>query len=284
LIVSSASAWLKPDWPAPDNIQAFTTTRNLPGNSLPPYDSFNLGLRSGEDAATVQANRALLQRAFALPSAPRWLRQVHGNTVARFATAAESDEQLGRAADSAPFGSPVTPEANADARRGDVQQREIEADAAITAQPGVVLAILTADCMPVLLCAEDGSEIGAVHAGWRGLCSGVIENCIAQFASPPQALMAWMGPAIGAASYEVGDEVRDAFVLKSDAASAAFSPSRAGHWFCDLYTLARLRLHAAGVERVYGGGFDTFADPRFYSYRRDGSSSGRFATLIYRAV
>ena len=287
-MLDPASAIVVPDWPAPANIRAAVTTRLLPGNSLPPYESFNLGVRSGEDPETVQANRALLKRAFALPSAPHWLRQVHGTGVARFPADLVPGKQVRAAGD---IGArEATNNAQADAQRHEAdarshaQQPEIEADAAVTFEPGVVLAILSADCLPVLLCSEDGTKVGAAHAGWRGLCAGVVENCVAQFRSPPQGLMAWLGPAIGAASYEVGDEVRDAFVSQSNAASAAFSPSRAGHWFCDLYTLARLRLRTAGVERTYAGGFDTVTDPRFYSYRRDGSRSGRFATLIYRAV
>jgi YfiH family protein len=164
---------------------------------------------------------------------------------------------------------------------GEGKTIELEADAAFTAQPGTVLAILTADCLPILLCADDGSEVAAVHAGWRGLSAGVIDACIARLRTTPDRLLAWLGPAIGADSYEVGDEVRTAFLAKSEAAQSAFVPTRAGHWLCDLYTLARQRLGAFGVHRVYGGEFDTFTDSRFYSYRRDGAGSGRFASLIW---
>ncbi len=240
------AAWVLPAWPAPQSIHALTTTRQLPGNSLPPYDAFNLGLRNGEDEGIVRANRALLGRSCALPSTPRWLRQVHGNRSLRL---------------------------TAEAMEG-----EPEADAAFTTQPGVVLAILTADCLPILLCAEDATEIAAIHAGWRGLANGVIESCIGRLRTPPEKMLAWLGPGIGAASYEVGDEVRDAF---PDLADTAFAPTRPGHWTCDLYTVAHRRLLALGVERVYGGGFDTFADARFYSYRRDGVHSGRMASLIW---
>ena len=242
----SAGAFITPTWPAPPSIRALTTTRQLPGNSRPPYDAFNLGLRSGEDMGIVRANRALLSRAFALPSAPRWLRQVHGNSVVRFAA--------------------TTPDA------------EPQADAASTSHLGLVLAILTADCLPILVCADDGSEIAAVHAGWRGLAAGVVESCIQDLRTPPPNLIAWLGPAIGPLSYEVGDEMRDTFVAQSDSASAAFTPARPGHWHCDLYTLARQRLAALGVARVYGGDFDTCADARFYSYRRD-KITGRCASL-----
>jgi purine-nucleoside/S-methyl-5'-thioadenosine phosphorylase / adenosine deaminase len=250
-ISHAADALLVPGWPAPVRVRAAATTRRLPGNSRPPFDAFNLGLRSGESEAVVRSNRALLVRALGLPTEPRWLRQVHGSDVAAFDAAGAADDE------------------------------EPQADAATARTPGVVLAILTADCLPILICAEDGSEIGAVHAGWRGLAAGVIEACIGRLRTPPAQLMAWLGPAIGPASYEVGDEVRAAFVGHDRAGGVAFTPTRPGHWLCDLYTLARQRLHALGVAQIHGGGLDTHADPRFYSYRRDGANSGRFASLIW---
>ena len=240
-----------PDWPAPAQVRALVTTRRLPGNSLPPFDAFNLGLRSGESEAVVESNRALLVRALELPSVPHWLRQVHGTHVATF-----------------------------DAH-GAAGGEERQADAAVSHASGVVLAILTADCLPILLCTDDGSAVAAVHAGWRGLSAGVIESCVGTLRAPAARLMAWLGPAIGPASYEVGDEVRAAFVAHSNAAGDAFTATRPGHWHCDLYTLARQRLRALGVMRIHGGGFDTLTDERFYSYRRDGASSGRFASLIW---
>lgn len=244
-------ATITPDWPAPACVHALTTTRQLPGNSRPPFEAFNLGLRSGEDEATVRANRALLERAFALPSSPRWLHQVHGDRVLRMTH--------------------------------EVPDGEPQADAAFTSEPGVVLAIQTADCLPILFCAEDGAQIAAAHAGWRGLAGGVIEACVRRLSVPPARLLAWLGPAIGPASYEVGDEVRAAFVAHSTAAAQAFAQTRSGHWRCDLYALARQRLGALGVTRLFGGGFDTLADARFYSYRRDGARSGRMASLIWIA-
>ena len=240
---------LAPDWPAPACVRALTTTRALDGASPAPFDTFNLGAHCGDDARAVATNRALLRERFALPSAPRWLRQVHGTAVAEF-----------------------------DA--GAAQQDEPEADAAIARAPGVVLAVLTADCLPLLVCADDGSEVAAIHAGWRGLAAGVIERTIEKLRSPRERLLVWLGPAIGAKSYEVGAEVRDAFVSRAAAAAAAFTPTRPGHWHCDLYTLARQALAALGVARVYGGGFDTHADARFYSHRRD-QRTGRFARLIW---
>jgi len=247
--VAFAASVIVPDWPAPATVRALTTTRRSPGNSLPPYDAFNLGLRSGEDESTVCANRALLERAFALPSPPRWLHQVHGDRVLRMTV--------------------------------EVPEGEPQADAAFTSEPDVVLAVQTADCLPILVCADDGSEIAAIHAGWRGLAGGVIEACIRRLATPSSRLLAWLGPAIGPASYEVGEEVRAAFIESDAEAESAFAATRPGHWHCDLYALARRRLAALGVTRIFGGGFDTFADSRFYSYRRGGASSGRMASLIW---
>ena len=244
-------AWITPDWPVPVGVHALVTTRRMPGNSQPPpYDAFNLGLRSGEDQGIVRANRDLLARSFALPSAPRWLHQVHGNRSLRLTE--------------------------------EVLAGEPEADAAFTTQPGIVLAVLSADCLPILICAEDGAEIAAIHAGWRGLAAGVIESCITRLLTPRERLRAWLGPAIGPDSYEVGAEVRAAFVDADSAAVEAFSASRSGHWLCNLYTLARRRLATLGIEQISGGGFDTLSDTRWYSYRRDGAQSGRQATLIWR--
>lgn len=246
---AGGEALLDPDWPAPAGVQARITTRLLPGVSRPPFEAFNLGLRSGEDVGTVQVNRGLLQRALGLPAPPRWLGQVHGTAVHHAGIAAEEGEP--------------------------------EADAAVARDEGVVLAVLTADCLPVLLTARDGSVIGAAHAGWRGLAAGVLAATIDAMGHPPASVLAWLGPAIGAASYEVGDEVRETFVSQDADAAAAFSPTRPGHWHCDLYALARRRLAAVGVTAVYGGSFDTRTDPRFYSWRA-AQPTGRFASLIWR--
>lgn len=243
--------WIFPDWPAPASVGAAVTTRDGPGLSAAPFARLNLGSRSGDVAEAVAANRAVLASALKLPAAPRWLRQVHGTQVAELGPLSTSDEP--------------------------------QADAAVSHVPGTVLAILTADCLPVLLCADDGSEIGAAHAGWRGLAGGVLESTLAQMHTPRTRMLAWLGPCIGAASYEVGAEVRATFVDVDAGATTCFVATRAGHWSCDLAALARRRLRAAGVERIHGGGFDTFTDPRLYSYRRDGARSGRFASLIWLA-
>lgn len=253
-----------PDWPAPPNVHAFSTTRGPAGSSEPPFEHLNLGLRGGDDLSVVLWNRDSLEFHLELPT-PHWLHQVHGSTVLRF-------EQ------------PAPRIVYRDHDRGlhaRIVAEEPQADAAVTAAPGVVLAILTADCLPVLFCAQDGSEVGAAHAGWRGLCAGVLENTVAAMRTPREGILAWLGPAIGPDSYEVGDEVREAFLQHDCAAAEAFTPTRPGHWQCDLYALARQRLRAAGVTDIFGGAFDTFTDPRLYSYRRDGSRSGRFANLIW---
>ena len=285
--VAPTDLLITPDWPAPANVRALATTRQLPGNSQPPFDAFNLGLRSGENPAVVRANRDLLLRALSLPCRPKWLRQVHGVNVVAFDCPPPAFDHLPPPAGGGKAW--ITHRTAADIGRSPQESefelisdttQEPEADAAITNETNVVLAILTADCLPILVCADDGTEIAALHAGWRGLSAGVIEACVGRMRTPPARLLAWLGPAIGPRSYEVGDEVRDAFLRPDENAAAAFEPTRPGHWLCDLYTLARLRLRAAGVTRIHGGGFDTFTDPRFYSYRRDGARSGRFASLI----
>lgn len=250
IVTAHAEACLVPDWPAPPNIRSAVTTRLWPGASKPPFERFNLGARCGDEPVAVTTNRAALMEMLALPEAPRWLRQVHGAAVH-----------------------------DADAILADA---EPEADAAVTHLAGRVLAILTADCLPVFLCTDDGARAGIAHAGWRGLSAGVVEATVSKLEAPPSSLIAWLGPAIGPASYEVGDEVRAAFVDADAHARDAFAATRPGHWQCDLYALARLRLASVGVGRIFGGAFDTFRDARFYSYRRD-RETGRFASLIWIA-
>jgi len=276
------SAFLDADWPAPPGVRALTTTRFGLGVSQPPFDTFNLGSRCGDDAEAVAENRRQLEAVLALPSAPRWLRQVHGIAVARFSPSL-SPEVKGRAGDGLLSASeeptPSQPPPSLRERGGD----EPEADAGVTSDPGTVLAILTADCLPVVLAAKDGSEIAAAHAGWRGLCAGVLEATVAAMRTPPDRLTAWLGPAAGPQAYEIGEEVFDAFTARDGRARMAFLPTRPGHWKVDLYTLARQRLLDAGVFDVHGGGLCTISDPaRFFSHRRDGRS-GRIATLAWIA-
>ncbi|MCX7892339.1 MAG: peptidoglycan editing factor PgeF [Burkholderiales bacterium] len=233
-----------PEWPAPPRVRALATTRQG-GVSRGPYASLNLGDHVGDDPAHVARNRALLGRE--LPRAPLWLAQEHGVAVVEAETAR---------------GVPV-------------------ADAAVAHAPGFVLAALTADCLPVLLASRDGDAVGIAHAGWRGLAAGVVEATVAKMRCEPGALVAWLGPAIGPAWFEVGDEVRDAFTADDRSAAAAFAPGRPGKWHADLYALARRRLARAGVSEVHGGRWCTFTDhERFFSYRRDGRT-GRMATLVW---
>jgi YfiH family protein len=232
--------------------------RHGAGVSKPPFDSFNMGLRSGDDEAVVLRNRAQLVDIARLPSAPYWLRQVHGTGVVRFDDDVFSDEP--------------------------------EADAAVTSTPGVVLAILTADCLPVLFAAKAGGEVGAAHAGWRGLATGVLEATVAQMRTPADQLVAWLGPAAGPQKYEIGVEVYDAFVAQDWSAARAFTSTRPNHWNVDLYALARRRLEKVGLRApdIHGGALCTIADPQsFYSHRRstyiESGRTGRMASLIWMA-
>jgi len=241
--------WLVPDWPAPKSVRAVVSTRQGPGVSVGLYERFNLGARSGDEPGAVTANRAAVQTQLGFQRTPHWLQQVHGIDVA-----------------------------DVDSGYGEDEPR---ADASVTCRPGEPLAILTADCLPVLFCTLDGGAVAAAHAGWRGLVAGVLEATLASLPAPPSQVMTWLGPCIGAPSYEVGEEVHEAFLAADLGADVGFVPTRPGHWLCDLAALARRRLLAAGVASVHGGGFDTRIDPRFYSYRRDGAKSGRFASLIW---
>ncbi len=237
---------LPADLPGVPGVVAFTTLRHGVGASQPPFDDFNLGSRCGDDAEVVRRNRAALVEHFGLPAPPRWLRQVHGRAVA-----IEPDD-------------------------------EPEADAAVTRTSGVVLAILTADCLPVVLAARDGSEVAVAHAGWRGLAGGVLEATLAAMTTSPRDVIAWLGPAAGPDAYEIGPDVYDAFVPGQPQAESAFVATRPGHWRVDLYALARQRLVAAGAGDVRGGGLCTISDTdRFFSHRRD-QRTGRMATIAWR--
>jgi len=242
--------WIVPDWPAPANVHAVMTTR-AGGVSLAPFNSFNPASHVGDDHAAVAENRRLLRQS--LPAEPLWLNQVHGVAVACDPT-------------------PGVP----------------DADASVAFQPNEVRAVLTADCLPVLFCNETGAVVAAAHAGWRGLAAGVLEETVRAMRVPPEAILVWLGAAIGPAAFEVGPEVRETFVAQHALAGIAFRPSLPGtldgaprKWLTDIYTLARIRLASVGVERVYGGGLCTFNDARFFSYRRE-PRTGRMASLIWR--
>ncbi|MEO7252541.1 MAG: peptidoglycan editing factor PgeF [Arenimonas sp.] len=254
------------DWPAPPHIHAFTSLRSGPGVSLSPFDRFNLGARCGDEAAHVQANRERLHRLGGLPASPQWLQQVHGTTVARF------DRPVHSARPDRGCGGPA-----ADA----AVTAEFVADAAVTVSSGTVLAILTADCLPVLFCNRDGSEVAAAHAGWRGLAAGVLEATVRAMHSKPGEVLAWLGPAAGPHAYEVGDEVRAAFVSADACAADKFVPTRPQHWLMDMYALARQRLRAIGLIDIYGGAHCTISEPQhFFSHRRD-QRSGRMASVVW---
>lgn len=272
----TADDWrvLETDWPAPPGVRALTSLRHGAGVSQAPFDALNLGNRGGAQGDAPEAvdrNRELLFERAKLPAAPRWLKQVHGVHVVRF-DGSIGDAILGRAACGPAAG-----------RAHGALLQEPEADASVTSARGVVLAILTADCLPVVFAAEDGSEVAVAHAGWRGLAGGVLEATVAAMRTPAARVLAWLGPAAGPHAYEVGAEVRDAFVSGDAQATGAFVATRPGHWNVDLYALARLRLARVGVARMHGGGLCTISDAaRFFSHRRD-ARTGRMATLAWRA-
>lgn len=242
--------WTLPDWPAPRGVRALSTLRTG-GASGAPYASFNLGDHVGDAPAAVAENRRRLAAAAGLPAEPEWLRQVHGVNVADL----DVPDRVGSAA----------------------------ADAAFTRRRGRVCAILTADCLPVLLAADSGDMAAAAHAGWRGLAAGVIEAAVSACigTGSPGGLLAWLGPAISPKHFEVGAEVREALLAGDPGGEAAFVPNSRKRFMADLGLLARRRLATAGVERIYGGGECTFDDAdRYFSHRRDGVT-GRQATLIW---
>jgi polyphenol oxidase len=238
---------LTPEWPAPRGVRAAFTQRTG-GVSRGSFASLNLGAQVGDDAAAVSENRRRVRARLHLPAEPAWLEQVHGIEV------------LDLDASGAPAG---------------------HADAVITRRAGSVCLVQVADCLPVLLAAQDGGAVAAAHAGWRGLAAGVLEATVARLGIEPARLVAWLGPRIGAAHFEVGAEVRAAFTAHDAAAAQAFSANPRGRWQCDLAALARQRLARLGLQAVYGGEWCTFADPaRFFSHRRDGRC-GRMAALIW---
>jgi polyphenol oxidase len=240
-------AWVLPDWPAPPEIRALSTQRRG-GVSATPFESLNLGAHVGDSAEAVAENRRRLRTAARLPAEPVWLPQQHGTNV-------------------------LDLDGAHDAAAG--------ADASFTRRPGRVCAILTADCMPVLLASESGAGVAAAHAGWRGLAAGVIEATVRALALPPQSLLAWLGPGIGPAHFEVGAEVREELLRADPQAEAAFERNARGRYMADLAALARRRLERLGIARIYGGDACTYGAPGdYFSYRRDGRT-GRQATLIW---
>lgn len=242
----SALEFIVPDWPAHAKVRAVTSTR-AGGCSAGPYASLNLGAHVGDEPAQVAANRAQVATSLALPAAPVWLQQVHGVQVVDAAQAAPG----------------------------------ATADGSYTDRAGVVCAVLTADCLPVFLCDRAGTRVAIVHAGWRGLAAGVIEQGLAKLNCQGADVLAWLGPAIGADAFVVGDDVVNAFVQADAVMYPAFRPTAGGRWCADIYALARRRLLTRGVTAIYGGAHCTVNEPqRFFSYRRDGVC-GRMASLIW---
>ncbi len=269
--------WITPDWPAPANVHAFMTTRSG-GVSQAPYDSFNPASHVGDDPEAVAENRRRLRQW--LPAEPLWLNQVHGCEVVTpplakggvggiSATVEHTHTDKSPPAPLCENGEPPA------------------ADAAVAFQPGEVRAVLTADCLPVLFCDEAGTVVAAAHAGWRGLAGGVLEATVAAMDTPPERILAWLGAAIGPNAFEVGGEVREAFISQHPLAGIAFRPSLPGtldeaprKWLADIYALARIRLAAIGVSHVHGGGHCTYSDARIFSYRR-APRTGRMASVIW---
>ena len=237
------NTFLIPDWPAPAGIRACVSTR-AGGVSVAPFDSLNLGDPVDDDPLAVAANRQRLTHIFDVQ--PAWLSQVHGVVVA-----------------------PASP------------GRFVEADASWTSTPGIACTVMTADCLPALFCNRAGTRVAAAHAGWRGLAAGVLEATAKSLNVEPQEVLVWLGPAIGPTAFEVGGEVREVFVKDLPLSAAAFVPSvNPGRFMADIYELARLRLARCGITAVYGGGYCTVSDPRFFSYRRS-PRTGRFASLVW---
>jgi polyphenol oxidase len=238
---------LVPQWPAPAPVHAAFTLRTG-GVSTGRFESLNVGLHVGDAPDAVAENRRRVRVQLDLPQEPAWLEQVHGIDVYDTDGTAPSRQQ---------------------------------ADAVIARRPGYICAVQVADCLPVLFAASDGAAVAAAHAGWRGLAAGVLEATVTRLGIDPKRLLAWLGPAIGPAHFEVGEEVRAAFMQQNSEASGAFSANARGRWQCDLAVLARQRLRRLGITAVFGGGWCTFTErERFFSHRRD-APSGRMAALVW---
>jgi len=241
---------ISPNWLVPERVKGFTTTRQG-GVSQAPFESFNLGMHVGDSESAVKTNRTLLVERFNLPQSPVFLHQVHSTKVVRLPQEAHI----------------------------------LEADAAYTNQPNQVCVVMTADCLPVLFTNQQGNEVAAAHAGWRGLCDGILEQTVAQFQCPSSEIMAWFGPAISKRAFQVGQEVKAQFIQHDSQAKQAFTPDLSAvkneKYFADLYLLARQRLNALGIKQIYGGEHCTFNERElFFSYRREGKT-GRMASLIW---
>jgi YfiH family protein len=244
--VNQSECWITADWPVPDHVHAGCSTR-IGGISKPPYDELNLGMHVGDHKTDVLKNRELLIQTIALPAEPAWLQQLHGNRVISL----------------------------------DRETHEPMADGAYASQPGLICTVLTADCVPVLLCSDDGREIAAVHAGWRGFSKDIIGGAVQRFSTTCKHISAWIGPCIDGQHYETDENVKESCLAIPGTGENAFLPSRPGHYLTDLKALVRQRLQEMGVGRIYGGQFCTYTHSRlFFSCRREGTT-GRFASLIW---
>lgn len=248
------AAFIQPNWPAPPNVKAVVTTRHAPDEKkqkllTSPYDGFNLASHVGDQPKNVQANRHLLEKTLGLSGSPCWLDQRHSCRVIDVH----------------------------DYPQGTLPQ----ADASFSNRPGPACVVQTADCLPVLFCDKQGTSVAAAHAGWKGMADGILEATVDRLKLKPGNLLVWLGPAIGPDAYEIDRPVYEAFIKRDPKAEQAFGPSRPGHWYMNLYTLARQKLIACGIDIIYGGGFCTYTHPElFYSYRRN-PVTGRMASLIW---
>lgn len=239
---------LLPDWPAPAHVVAATTYRHQ-GTSQPPFDSWNLASHVGDDDKAVAHNRNLLIERLALPTEPVWLDQVHGNQIIQLPASPMNETPC--------------------------------ADGSYSRQPGAVCGVLTADCLPVLITNRDGTQVAAVHAGWRGLAAGIIQQAVAQFTGSREEILVWLGPAIGPKAFEVGEEVRQIFIDQLPACQSAFLAQGNHKFLADIYQIARQLLESIDVSAVYGGNRCTYTETdAFFSYRRD-RQTGRMASLIW---
>jgi len=250
--MQSSSSYITPTWPAPAHVKALTTVRQG-GYSLKPFDSFNLALHVNDDPKAVHANREYLKSVAHLPSDPIWLTQVHGIHVIDLKDYCNQEQE-------------------------NFQMHSIEADASIAFQKNQVCAVLTADCLPILLCDKKGTRISAIHAGWKGLAAGIIQSTIEKLDCDPKTLLVWLGPSIGPKSFEVREDVFAAF---KEYQQEAFVETDRGTWNADIYQLAREQLRTKGINHIFGGDYCTYLDVQhFYSYRRS-NVTGRMASLIW---
>lgn len=240
--------FIRPEWPAPVGVSALTTTRGSNETPSSSYDFFNLAAHVNDDPLAVEKNRAQLYRQAQLAAPPFWLTQTHSTRVVELQAGVSSNR---------------------------------DADASFTRQPNQVCAVLTADCLPIVICHATEPSVAAIHAGWRGMHDGIIANTLRHLNRPTNQLLAWLGPAISAKHYEIGDELYQRFIQKDSNYAAAFSKPTT-HWHLDLYRLATIQLQQLGVKQIYGGDYCTYQEPqRFYSYRRDGQNTGRMATIVW---